>query len=155
MRRDPGATEERLMYRHPPAKSAIFWDVWNLSIPAVARADALPLVRVQVPRHRRERLDNVVETVTTLAGRPMPRTEYGDRLELGVDHTVSGNPARFDRGAVPLEFDDEWIRALGTGAKAVVPTLCSAAAARVRIPATSRPAPARRRRPMPSRRWAL
>ena len=138
MRRDPGATEERLMYRHSPAKSAVFWNVWNLSISAAARARNLPLVRVHY-RDVAERLESVVETVTTLAGRPMPRIDYGDALELGVDHTVSGNPARFDRGTIPLKYDDEWTRALSPNSRAIVTAICAPLLRAYGFPRRARP----------------
>jgi hypothetical protein len=32
----------------------------------------------------------------------------GDTVELGVHHTVSGNPMRFERGTIPLHLDEEW-----------------------------------------------
>lgn len=34
-------------------------------------------------------------------------------VELGPNHTVSGNPSRFRTGTVSLELDDEWLRAMG------------------------------------------
>lgn len=123
--RDPGATEERFMYQHSPAKSAVFWNMWNVAIPAVARAQDLPLVRVYY-RDVATRLETVVETITTITGTPIPRVDYSNKqIELGVDHTVSGNPGRFERGPVALRLDDEWTRALGMPARLVVTTICA------------------------------
>jgi hypothetical protein len=34
--------------------------------------------------------------------------DEGDVVELEVDHTVSGNPNRFDQGAVRIRADEEW-----------------------------------------------
>lgn len=31
-----------------------------------------------------------------------------DGLDLGVHHTVSGNPMRFEQGKIPLHLDEEW-----------------------------------------------
>ncbi len=124
-RRDPGATEERFMYRHSPAKSAVFWNMWNVAISAVARTQDLPLVRVYY-RDVATRLAAVVETVTTITGMPAPRAAYSNKqIELGVDHTVSGNPARFERGAIALRFDDEWTRSLGMPSRLVVTAICA------------------------------
>jgi hypothetical protein len=124
LRRDPGATEERMMYRHSPAKSAVFWDVWNVSTAAVARARGVPCVLVRYPDVV-ERLAAVVETVTNLAGHPVPRPEYADVVEFDVDHTVSGNPARFEQGAIPLRLDDEWRSALRAPPLLTVTALCA------------------------------
>ena len=33
---------------------------------------------------------------------------HGNGVDLGVHHTVSGNPMRFERGSIPLHLDDEW-----------------------------------------------
>jgi hypothetical protein len=32
----------------------------------------------------------------------------GTTVTLGVDHTVAGNPMRFERGAFELKVDQEW-----------------------------------------------
>jgi hypothetical protein len=32
----------------------------------------------------------------------------GNGVDLGVHHTVSGNPMRFEQGTIPLRLDDEW-----------------------------------------------
>jgi hypothetical protein len=34
-------------------------------------------------------------------------------FELGLNHTVSGNPSRFRTGTVKLKLDDEWLRSMG------------------------------------------
>ncbi len=146
-RRDPGATEERFMYRHSPAKSAVFWNIWNVGISAVARAQDLPLVRVYY-QDVATRPAAVVETVTTITGTPTRRPEYSDkRIELGIDHTVSGNPARFERGAIALRLDDEWTRALGVPSRLVVTAICAPLSRRFGYPfsvdTTKRPASSR------------
>jgi hypothetical protein len=44
----------------------------------------------------------------------------GRGVDLGVHHTVSGNPMRFDRGTIPLRIDDEWRTRLKPGQKRLI-----------------------------------
>jgi hypothetical protein len=41
-------------------------------------------------------------------------------VELGITHTVAGNPSRFKTGKVSLRADDEWISKMRTSDKALV-----------------------------------
>jgi hypothetical protein len=122
-RRDPGATDERMMYRQTVAKSAVFWDVWNVSVSAFARARDLPWVRVEYADAVR-RIGDVVDTATVLAGHPVSRVDGGGQIVLGVDHTVSGNPCRFATGPVELTPDEEWRDALDAGSRRLVNVIC-------------------------------
>lgn len=44
-------------------------------------------------------------------------------VELGVDHTVAGNPVRFHNGRIDIRPDEEWRESLAWPSKALVTTL--------------------------------
>lgn len=49
---------------------------------------------------------------------------FDDRtIQLGCDHTVSGNPMRFTSGAVTIRSDDAWRRAMPRSRRMIVATL--------------------------------
>jgi hypothetical protein len=41
-------------------------------------------------------------------------------VDLGVHHSIGGNPVRFDQGPIRLTLDEEWRSAMGAGSKALV-----------------------------------
>ena len=53
-----------------------------------------------------------LERITRLVGENPASLPLVDErtVQLGANHTVSGNPARFKTGAVELREDDEWVR---------------------------------------------
>jgi hypothetical protein len=52
-----------------------------------------------------------VSRIAALAGEPDAELPFVDdrTVELGTNHTVSGNPGRFRTGPVTLRLDDEWV----------------------------------------------
>nr|MDQ3591030.1 sulfotransferase [Actinomycetota bacterium] len=61
----------------------------------------------------------------------------GEReVKLGVSHTVSGNPNRFDTGAVELRTDREWISKMNPRDKALVTALTMPLLLRYHYPVT-------------------
>ena len=105
---------DRGMTQHPPLSTAIFWDIWNLAIDGFART-GVPVLRV--------RYEDLIaaptletERIARFAGlrNPVHPTLTDESVELAPSHTVSGNPARFDTGRVPLRLDDSWKRAQST-----------------------------------------
>jgi hypothetical protein len=53
-----------------------------------------------------------IERVATLLGEEIDEKSFefvdGRRVELGVHHTISGNPMRFQQGPIELALDEEW-----------------------------------------------
>ncbi|MCB0994834.1 MAG: hypothetical protein KDB21_07070 [Acidimicrobiales bacterium] len=100
------------MDRHPVARSAAIWGVWNT------------LLETRIPRqvsYRRVRYEDVmaapapfVDQVLRWCGvDPGPSPFVDDHhVRLGVNHNVAGNPSRFRSGVVELALDDEWKRAM-------------------------------------------
>lgn len=116
------ATRVEWMPRYPVARSALEWDLLNVA------ADALARGRV----HDRMRYEDLVadparvlaRTLTALGlGEPDVSFVAGGSFEAGVDHTVSGNPMRFERGRVTVTADRAWERDLRAGPRALVTAL--------------------------------
>jgi hypothetical protein len=105
----PDTDTREFMHRHNPAKSAALWDSWN--------AAAETLWRRTPDRYLRLRYEDFVADprgsftlVLDLLGEKDSQLPLAsdNEVKLGVSHTVSGNPNRFDTGAVELRPDREW-----------------------------------------------
>jgi hypothetical protein len=120
----PDTDTRDFMVRFSPAKSSALWDSWNASAEALWR---------RVPdRYLRLRYEDFVadprecfEKILALVGEPDAGPPLvGEReVKLGVSHTVSGNPNRFETGAVELRTDREWISRMKPRDKALVTAL--------------------------------
>ncbi len=98
------------MVRHTATDSGLSWVAWNLLIEDVARLNYRD-------RHLRLRYEDFVAdpqattaSVFELVGLDPLGTPFVGRatVELGRNHTVSGNPSRFSVGQVSVRSDDAW-----------------------------------------------
>ena len=105
----PDSEEIEHMVRFSPTKSSALWDSWNASAEALWRRTPQEYLRVRYEdfvADPRESLERILGLVGVTAELPLA----GEReVRLGVSHTVSGNPNRFDTGSVELRPDHEWI----------------------------------------------
>lgn len=100
---------ESFLERHSVFESPVVWSVWN-SVSEV-------FWRQSPERYLRLRYEDFVDQPQEAIGRilglvrenvtQLPFTE-GREVELGVNHTVAGNPSRFETGRVELRLDEEW-----------------------------------------------
>lgn len=98
------------MGRYPSVQTAISWSLFNSLIERLGRD--LPYRRVRYE-------DLVLHPARTLRGLSgfagldidLDRILEPGGIRLGEQHTVSGNPMRFETGRVPLELDSEWVQA--------------------------------------------
>jgi UDP-N-acetylglucosamine transferase subunit ALG13 len=98
------------MPTYGPTRSAVDWTVYNLLFEAVG-ATGVPSIHLRYEsllRDPRRQLRRVLR----FGGMTIPPDALGflgnGSVELGVNHTVSGNPMRFRSGTVSLRLDDEW-----------------------------------------------
>ncbi len=117
--RDPRAVAEswrepkQYVYAMSAAKSTAYWHGFNLASRAVTRRypERSLLVRYEdflaAPRE-------VVGRLLTLCGEPAGSNPvHGRVIDLGVNHTVTGNPDRFRSGATVLrDTDHRWVTGL-------------------------------------------
>ncbi len=103
----PDSENLEFMHRFSPTKSAALWDSWNAAAEALWRGGHYLRLRyedfVANPRKSFARILDLLDEKD--AGLPLT----GDQeVKLGVSHTVSGNPNRFETGSVALRHDKEW-----------------------------------------------
>ncbi|HEY2792637.1 MAG TPA: sulfotransferase [Micromonosporaceae bacterium] len=100
----------RLMRQHTATQSGLSWVAWNLLTEDVAR-------RGYQGRFARLRYEDfaadpqqTISSVLDLVGADVVGTPFVDAstVKLSGNHTVSGNPSRFNVGAVALRRDDSW-----------------------------------------------
>ena len=97
------------MKEHGKLFSSVIWNSWNWMTDLVwgGSPDHYLLLRYEdfVRQPRRS-----VARITALVGEPGATLPFRDETtaELGINHTVSGNPNRFQTGPVPIRADDEW-----------------------------------------------
>jgi hypothetical protein len=112
----------RYMPVQDPALVAIAWNLKNAFVHmAMSTAGKSILLRyedfIAAPlRH--------IEAVIEMVGSKQRPPEIRDgTIEIGTDHSLAGNPIRFDRGLVRLRVDDEWRAAMQRRHQALVTTL--------------------------------
>lgn len=105
----PDTNQHVYMNQVNTAKSSLLWDTWNLSSEALWKESSGRYIRLRYEDFVAEPRRAVKEILGMLhedADR-LPFTD-GREVELGVGHTVAGNPNRFQSGLVRLRPDDEW-----------------------------------------------
>jgi hypothetical protein len=94
---------------YPPAQAARLWLGHNLSLSLLRRLD-VPLLTVRhedVVTDPRGTLRRIASWAGLAQDIPLPVSSTGV-AELTAAHTVSGNPMRFQTGAVPIVADETW-----------------------------------------------
>jgi Sulfotransferase family len=119
----PDSEDIEHMVRFSPAKSSALWDSWNASAEALWRRTPEKYLRIRYEdfvAYPRENLGRILGLVGATAELPLT----GEReVRLGVSHTVSGNPNRFETGAVELRPDREWVHKMNPRDRALVTAL--------------------------------
>jgi hypothetical protein len=107
------ASGRTFMRSHNPASSSISWVGWNLAAEAVK--DAAGDDRSMTLRYEEFVADpaRAVSEIASLVGERPRALPFSDRrtVRLSGNHTVSGNPSRFDSGPVKIRPDNEWVNA--------------------------------------------
>jgi glycosyltransferase involved in cell wall biosynthesis len=109
------------MERYNPVRAALEWTVMNgLFHGRQARAASYQRVRYEdlceLPR------ETLVQIGAGL-GEDWTSIDFfgeGHSVQMGVDHTVSGNPNRFQQGAIQIRPDTEWQQQMAWHQKAIV-----------------------------------
>lgn len=97
------------MLRHAPFRSSLLWGVWNILTGMLPMHRPNRYLRLQYENfidRPQEAISHILELVQERA----PKLPFvGDHeVELGIHHTVFGNPNRFQSGLVKLRPDNEW-----------------------------------------------
>ena len=100
------------------------WDSWNASAEALWRRPPGKYLRVRYEDFVANPRKSFIDILGLLDERTAELPLVGDReVKLGVSHTVSGNPNRFDTGAVELRQDSEWQKRMKPRDKRLVTAL--------------------------------
>jgi hypothetical protein len=114
--------EERYMPMKGPLRSAVFWDLEHLGLRLLRGSSR----RYLVLRYEELTAGPPASLSAALGGLGLP-ADLGflrhDRVVLGPNHTVAGNPLRFRRGEVPIRPDTEWRGSMRSGARWTVTAL--------------------------------
>ncbi len=113
--------KQAYMEQYSPLKSAREWALANtLSQSLAALRDKYTVVRyedlVREPRHVLTQILNALDLTADLQWLDAP-------ISFGIDHTMSGNPNRFQQGIVKLKPDDEWRAQMAASHKSLVTAL--------------------------------
>ena len=112
------------MVRFSPTKSSAMWDSWNASAEALWRRSPEKYLRVRYEDFVADPRRSLTDILELLDEEEAELPLASDReVKLGVSHTVSGNPNRFDTGAVELRQDREWQKQMKPRDKALVTAL--------------------------------
>ncbi len=119
----PDSDTKDFMVRFSPAMSSALWDSWNASAEALWHRTPERYLRLRYEdfvADPRKSLERILGLVGVAAELPLA----GERkVKLGVSHTVSGNPNRFETGSVELRPDREWISRMSPRDKTLVTSL--------------------------------
>ena len=120
----PDSETREFMYRQNPARSSAMWDSWNASAEALWRRPPGRYLRVRYEDFVADPRKSFTDILGLLDEGDAELPLAGEReVKLGVSHTVSGNPNRFDTGAVELRQDSEWQRKMKPRDKTLVTAL--------------------------------
>jgi hypothetical protein len=104
----PGIAGGAMMDRYPAWKMAGRWVAYNSAFHLLRRI-GVPTMRVRYEDLVRDP-SATLERIARLLGVPTPGFPFldGTSLSLAEEHTIAGNPVRFDRGPIQLRRDDAW-----------------------------------------------
>jgi hypothetical protein len=145
LRKKPQPDTDRLDYMQGlgTLKSSVLWDAWNASSEALWSGSSGRYMRlgyedfVEEPRR-------AIKDILGMLHEDTHRLPFvGERdAELGISHTVSGNPNRFQTGSVRLRPDDEWASRMRLRDKSLVTLLTLPLLARYGYPVATGNTPA-------------
>jgi hypothetical protein len=120
----PATEEHTYLSQISPAVSSLRWSIWNVIAEALWKRspERYLLLRyedfVEKPQEAVERILDLLQEKT--ASHPFVAE---CAVELEINHTISGNPVRFQTGTVELRLDEEWKTGMNRLDKAFVTAL--------------------------------
>lgn len=120
--RPDGAGRGDQMPRFDPLAAAIRYDVYNAQA-HLARHLGIPYLRIRyedLVADPQESLRRIVAFMGEPPDTPLPPSVSGSAADLGVAHTVDGNPMRLSRGTVSIRADEAWKSLLGPRERRIV-----------------------------------
>jgi hypothetical protein len=135
----PDADKRAYMNRVSTLKSSLLWDAWNLSSEALWKGSPERYIRLRyedfIAKPRR-----AIEDILVMLHEDTDRLPFAGEheVELGVGHTVAGNPNRFQTGPLRLRLDVEWAFRMRSWDRTMVTLLTLPLLARYGYPISTR-----------------
>jgi hypothetical protein len=110
------------MLHFSPVRASMHWNAMNAAMELVGR----DVARYDLMRYEDLTCDPARTLTTVLpsgSGSRIAAALAGEQPSTAKNHTVSGNPMRFDRGPIRIRPDIEWISALGDADRRLVTAL--------------------------------
>jgi hypothetical protein len=121
---DPSGDEPMYMSRHPPARSAKLWLVWNLTAEMIWARRTAHYLRVRYEDFADRPRETLEQVVRLVLDEVPPLPFVGDsEVDLTRSHSMAGNPSRFETGTVTIRRDDTWHEQLPRSARRLVTLL--------------------------------
>ncbi|MGI8648847.1 MAG: sulfotransferase family protein [Rubrobacter sp.] len=110
-KQQPDSQDREFMHQKSARDSALLWSTWNAATEALWRDEKktgsyLRLRYEDFVSDPKTSLRNILDFIGESDAK-LPLTDEAE-VRMGVTHTVSGNPNRFDTGSVKLQRDDRW-----------------------------------------------
>jgi hypothetical protein len=133
----PDSADREFMHRKTPTQSAVLWDAWNAAIEALWRTTPEKYLRLRYEDFIADPRASFGAMLRLVGEEGAELPLVGDReVKLGISHTVSGNPNRFDTGAVELKQDQAWTDKMSPRDQKLVTALTAPLLARYHYPIT-------------------
>jgi hypothetical protein len=131
----PDFGDVRQMQRLPPLKSSGLWTLWQTMSELLVGRPRDRYLRLRYEDFVRDP-QAAIRRVAALVGEQPPALPFvsADAVRLQPTHSVSGNPNRFQTGAVRLRPDSEWVHGLGGAHRALVTAITWPLLLRYRYP---------------------
>jgi len=106
------------MPRYSPLYSALLWDATNVSAEVFLGRTLKRYMRLRYEDFTARPGEAVARMLDLVEEHPdrLPFVD-GHTVELNTNHTVSGNPGRFDSGTIELRQDTEWEKSMRPSAR--------------------------------------
>jgi sulfotransferase family protein len=119
----PDSEKVRYMEQLSPSYSSLLWDTWNLAA-QFSWGKQPNYMRVRYEDFVQQPKRTVSEIISFMGEPPVGLAFQDDHTALlQPNHTVSGNPVRFNSGAVRLQLDSEWETNMKRSSRLVVTAL--------------------------------
>lgn len=117
-------TGRQVIEQQSPLQSAWLWSTWNALVEARWAHSRFPYARVRYEDFVRDP-EATTRMLLQLLQEPPGDLSFieGQVVRLGANQAVSGNPSRFQQGAVHLRLDNEWEQRMKPHHKALVTLL--------------------------------
>jgi hypothetical protein len=106
----PDSPDREFMVQFSPFKNSWMWDSWNGAAEALWGRDKSRYLRLRYEDFVADPRSSFGRILDLLDEDAEPPLAGEGEVKLGVSHTVSGNPNRFQTGSVALKPDTEWMR---------------------------------------------